>query len=340
MKTELNIKKFVVSGDLNAYFSHCCDNRWNVSNKTVNKTYNLGHDEIDTVLSDVIEGKDCNIVYMLPHIYKASWKNFKKLPYIDDIIKRTDLKKYKNDIVDMNNSIEFVYRDKPQSFGPINLVDKRTGKKINLLFVRMPYICDDVNDIVSARKLNRALNNTDKAMDWTKYTDVFKHYAISTGFSAGQTVRAYLVTIALAFAMDCGMLEVVIPSCDYIWSLLENDITNNTKQNSVDVVTSGWINAINYCIDSCDSINKGFMDIHIVGADSTSDESCIFNYDLDSVYPAPVHFTLNSSKSKSKTTIEYDEPKKTEALDDVKVMVDEKTIDEKIEKASKKKNLD
>ena len=326
-------------GKLGVFFSACKDHSWNVANKIAKKIYHLGMDSLDMVLYDTIEGRDCNILYMLPHIYKPTWKTLKKLPYMEDLARRTDLKAKRDEIITALGNTNFVYRDQVATVGPVKLTDKKSGRNIQLLFVQLPYVYDDMNDIISARKLYRATQDAAKAMNWTNYTDVFKHYILSTGFSAGQSVRAYLVTVALAAAVKHGLLELVIPSSEYMWDMLERDITNNQTKKSIDMVASAWKNAIDYSVASCDDINKGLMDIHIVDLDDVSDCASMFNYDVDSVYPAPTHFSFTKVKRGSSKTL-TDEPKKTEALDDVAVTVNTDTLDEVIEKAAEKENLD
>lgn len=342
LKKEKNLNAVTVGSELEKltdFFSKCKDHHWNVSNAYVNKIYHLGFESLSYTLDSMVEGRECNILYMLPHVYKADWKKLKKLPYIADLAKRTNLKEQKDELVNLINESKFVYRDEVNIIGPVKLEDKRNNDKYNLLFVQLPYVHEDVKEIIAARKLYRSTNDLNKAMNWSNYTDVFKHYIINTDFSAGQAIRAYLMTITLSAAVKYGMLEVVIPNCEYVWRLIEDDITNSDSNKSDDVISSGWKNALDYAVASCTDINKGLMDIHVVDLDDTSDYASMFNYDIDAVYPAPVKFEFSKAK-KTSSKIISDEPKKTEALDDIKVTVNKDTLDEAIEKAAEKKNLD
>ena len=176
-------------------------------------------------------------------------------------------------------------------------------------------------------------------MDWSQYDDVFKHYIVNTNFAPIQAIRSYLMTITLAAAVKYGMLEVVVPSSEYVWRLIDNDINYLRDAKNSYASVNGWQNTLGYVINSCQDINIGLMDIHIVNVDYISDTTTMFNYDCDgnAVYPAPVKFSF--SRDKKSPTIS-DEPKTTEALADVKVTVNKDTLDETIDKAAKKENLD
>ncbi len=326
----MNIKNF---------FACCRDHNWNVAKKHVNKVYHLGCDDLNQVTQTMIEGRECNILYMLPHVYKGDWKNLKKLPYIEELAKRTDLKDYKNDLSKLINETNFVYREEVNIIGPVRITDNRSDYKYNLLFVQLPYVTEDADKIVNGRSLFRASADVNKSMDWSQYDDVFKHYIVNTNFAPIQAIRSYLMTITLAAAVKYGMLEVVVPSSEYVWRLIDNDINYLPDAKNSYASVNGWQNTLGYVINSCQDINIGLMDIHIVNVDYISDTTTMFNYDCDgnAVYPAPVKFSF--SRDKKSPTIS-DEPKTTEALADVKVTVNKDTLDETIDKAAKKENLD
>ena len=321
-------------------FAGCKDHSWNVSKKTVNKIYHLGCDDISEVANTLIEGRECNIFYMIPHVYKGDWKSLKKLPYIEDLAKRTDLKSYRNELTNLIGENKFIYRDEVNIIGPVKLTDRKSGYRYNLLFVQLPYVTADAEEIVNGRSLYRSSNNAKKAMDWTHYNDVFKHYIVNTDFTPIQAIRSYLITITLAVAIKYGMLEIVVPSSEYGWNLIDNDINYLRGNRNPYATVNGWQNALSYVINSCHDILIGLMDIHIVNVDDTSDTASMFNYDSDSnvVYPDPAVFDFTKEK-KSTSTIS-DEPKTTEPLKGAKVVVDKDTLNETIEKAATKKNLD
>ena len=323
---------------LTDFFGACRDHSWNVAKKYVNKVYHLGCDDLMEVTNSMIEGRECNILYMLPHIYKGDWKNLKKLPYIEELAKRTDLKAYKNELAKLIDATKFVYRDEVNIIGPVKLVDRKTGYKYNLLFVQLPYVLEDCKDIVNGRSLYRTTNDSNKAMDWTKYNSVFKHYIVNTGFIPNQAVRAYFMTIALAAAVKHGMLEVVVPSSVYTWSIIERDFTPGINNKNACATINAWQNAFDYAVASCRDINTGLMDIHVADVDENSDAAVMFNYDPCVAYPDPVKFGF--TKSKKTTDSISDEPKTTEPLEGAKVVVNKDTLDETIDKAAKKENLD
>ena len=115
--------KVVVTNELmniKNFFACCRDHSWNVAKKHVNKVYHLGCDDLNQVTQTMIEGRECNILYMLPHVYKGDWKNLKKLPYIEELAKRTDLKDYKNDLSKLINETNFVYREEVNIISDLN----------------------------------------------------------------------------------------------------------------------------------------------------------------------------------------------------------------------------